>query len=54
MSERDAAACQIVGRDFEGHSVARENADAKPAHLPCYRRVDFVSVGDEDAERRIR
>ena len=54
VSERDAAAREVVGGDLEGHSVAGEHANSKAAHFARDRRVYFMSVCHEDPEGRIR
>ena len=54
VPESDAASREVVGGDFEGHSVSCQHADAKAAHFAGDRRVDFVPVRYEHPECRIR
>ena len=44
MAERDAALCEIVGREFQGHFVAGQNADVVLAHLAVGVRDEFMTV----------
>ena len=46
----DAAAVQIVGRDFDRDPVALEDADAKTPHLAGDGRQHVVAVLELDAE----
>src|SRR6478735_1660942 len=54
VSVGDAAASQVVGRDFHFHPVTGENADVVLAHLPGDRCEDFVPSVDLDSEHRAR
>src|SRR5690242_16139599 len=54
VSVGDAAAGQVVGRDFHFDSVSRQDADVVLAHLPGDRREDFVPSVDLDSEHRAR
>lgn len=44
MAERDAALREIVGREFQGHFVAGQNADVVLAHLAVGVRDEFMTV----------
>lgn len=53
MAERDAALGQIIGRHFQRHLIARQNADVVLAHLaPCVGN-ELVTVVQRDAKTRI-
>src|SRR4051812_28849115 len=54
VTEGDAAAGEIVGRDLDRHAVALQHADAKAAHVPAERRQYCVTVGERHAERGVR
>src|SRR6185503_17860270 len=54
VSERDSASSEVVGRHFDGHAIARENSNAKAAHVAAERREDGMTVGQGHAKRRVR
>ena len=54
MTERDAAAREVVGREFDLHPVARKDADVVLSHLPRGRgenRVTFIELHPEHRAR---
>lgn len=52
VAERDASAGEVVGRDFDLHSIAGEHADAELSHLAAEGREHGVPVIQRDAECR--
>src|SRR5512139_2178452 len=50
MAEADARDRQVVGREFDRHLVAREDADAMLAHLPAGVGHDGHAVLQLDAK----
>lgn len=55
MSVRDAAFCEVVGREFDIDAVAHQDADAVAAHAARNgREDDVVRVVDLNFEIRVR
>ena len=54
MTEGDAAAREIVWRDFDRHAIAREHSDAVTPHITSQRREHFMTALDGHAERGVR
>jgi hypothetical protein len=54
MTVRYASAGEIIGRHFDGHAVAFENANAEAAELAGDGREHSCPVVEGHAERRAR
>jgi hypothetical protein len=54
MAEGDAALGQVVGRQFQGHLVAGQDADVVLAHFPARVGDDHVAILQGHAVPRIR
>lgn len=53
VPEGDAALGKVIGRHFDIHLVARQNADAVLAHLARGVGQDFVAIVQLDAEHGV-
>ena len=50
----DSTSCEIVWTQFYNHTIFRQDADVVLSHLPADVGENFVSIGELDAEHRIR
>ena len=50
----DSTSCEIVWTQFYDHTIFRQDADVVLSHLPADVGENFVSIGELDAEHRIR
>jgi len=50
----DSTSCEIVWTQFYNHTIFRQDADVVLSHLPADMCENFVSIGELDAEHRIR
>lgn len=50
----DSTSCEVVWTQFYDHTIFRQDADVVLSHLPADVGENFVSIGELDAEHRIR
>ena len=50
----DSASGEVVWTQFYDHTIFRQDADVVLSHLPADVGENFVSIGELDAEHRIR
>jgi hypothetical protein len=50
----DSTSCEIVWTQFNNHTIFRQDADVVLSHLPADVGENFMSIGELDAEHRIR
>jgi len=50
----DSTSCEVIWTQFYDHTIFRQDADVVLSHLPADVRENFMSIGELDAEHRIR
>ena len=50
----DSTSCEVIWTQFYDHTIFRQDADVVLSHLPADVGENFVSIGELDAEHRIR
>ena len=50
----DSTSCEVIWTQFYDHAIFRQDADVVLSHLPADVVDNFVSIGELDAEHRIR
>jgi hypothetical protein len=50
----DSTSSEIVWTQFHDHTIFRQDADVVLSHLPADVGENFMSIGELDAEHRIR
>ena len=50
----DPTSSEVIWTQLHDHTIFRKDADVVLSHLPADVREDFVSIGELDAEHRIR
>ena len=50
----DSTSCEIVWTQFYDYTIFRQDADVVLSHLPADVGENFMSIGELDAEHRIR
>ena len=50
----DSTSCEVIWTQFYDHTIFRQDADVVLSHLPADVGENFMSIGELDAEHRIR
>ena len=54
VTENDATPIEVVGSDFDLHSVARKDPDSMHTHLPGAMGQHVMAILELDFEHRVR
>ena len=50
----DSTSCEVIWTEFYDHAIFRQDADVVLSHLPADVGENFMSIGELNAEHRIR